>query len=328
MRYIESPSLDAYWNMALEEYVFTQLPKEDGYFMFWQNRRAVVVGKYQNTAEEINASYIRGEGVQVVRRLSGGGAMYQDEGNLNFTFVVDQAGAKSLDFGFFIQPVVQALRRLGVNAVQNGRNDITVDDKKVSGNAQYNRQGRTMHHGTLLFASDLSAVAAALHPGQDKLESKAIASVRSRVTNIADHLTHSVTLPAFKSLLREELFTQRDLQPYALTAYDSRQIERLSAEKYATWDWNYGRSPAYNIRKQRRFPFGGVTVCMQVEKGIIRQLALSGDFFGNAVITQLELLLQGCRLSEQDLRKQLADADINEYIAGLDIETFCELLLL
>ncbi|MDL2214535.1 lipoate--protein ligase family protein, partial [Clostridia bacterium OttesenSCG-928-O13] len=164
MRYIESPTNDAFLNMALEEYVFESLPKSEEYFMLWQNKNAIVVGKYQNAVEEINADYVRENDITVVRRLSGGGAMYQDMGNLNFTFVVDQNNDKTLDFSIFIQPVVRALAQMGVAARQSSRNDIVIDGKKFSGNAQYNKKGRTMHHGTLLFNSRLDTVGKALNP--------------------------------------------------------------------------------------------------------------------------------------------------------------------
>lgn len=205
MHYIESPYYDAFSNMALEEHVFENLPYTDSCFMLWQNRNAIVVGKYQNTVEEINADYVRKHDIDVVRRLSGGGAMYQDMGNLNFTFVVDQSTSHALDFSIFIQPLVQALDKIGIVAVQSGRNDIVVDGKKISGNSQYNKNGRTMHHGTLLFDSNLDTISKALNPKPDKIASKSIKSVRSRVTNIADHISAPMDMANFKQLLRHEM---------------------------------------------------------------------------------------------------------------------------
>ena len=327
MKYIESPTHDAFLNMALEEYVFETLPKDDEYFMLWQNENAIVVGKYQNTVEEINAEYVNENGISVVRRLSGGGAMYQDMGNLNFTFVVNQNSQRTLDFSIFIQPVVRALAKIGVPAEQSSRNDIVIDGKKFSGNAQYNKSGRTMHHGTLLFHSKLDTVGKALNPKPDKIESKGIKSVRSRVTNIYDYLEDKITMEDFKRVLREEMFEANQLKEYVLTGADWAEVEKLRDEKYGTWEWVWGRSPAYDIVKRRRYPFGGVEVALAVKKGLVEQVAITGDFFGNGDIEELSERLVGVPLREAALREALQDVDVNGHILGMDAETMIQLLL-
>lgn len=320
MKYIESPSNDAYFNMALEEYVFEFLPKSASYFMLWQNENAVVVGKYQNTAAEIDADYVKDNDITVVRRLSGGGAMYQDMGNLNFTFVVDQGDAKSLDFEAFIQPVIRALGRMGIIAQKGSRNDILIAEKKFSGNAQYNKKGRTMHHGTLLFNSNLDVIGNALRVKADKIESKGVKSVRSRVTNITDHLKGDYTLEDFKKALLTEMFGQGELDRYLLTEQDIKAIKEMREDKYATWEWNYGRSPAYNVRKYRRYPFGGVEILMDVRAGLIEQIAFSGDFFGNGDILDLCTALQGVQVRQEALQEALQDIDVSSYISGMQAE--------
>ncbi|HQL40659.1 MAG TPA: lipoate--protein ligase family protein, partial [Anaerolineaceae bacterium] len=184
MKVIQWTDTDAYFNLAAEEYVFDQLDREEDYLLLWQNRNAVVVGKHQNTIEEVNSQFIQEHGVQVVRRLSGGGAVYHDMGNLNFTFIGDAEGNK-FNFQKLSQPIVQTLQQMGVADVHfSGRNDILIGEKKISGNAQFVRGNRLLHHGTLLFHSDLDMVSRVLTVKGDKIESKGVKSVRSRVTNI------------------------------------------------------------------------------------------------------------------------------------------------
>lgn len=327
MEYIESLRHDAWFNMALEEYAFESLPKDDSYFMLWQNRNAVVVGRYQNTAAEINAGYVRDHDVEVVRRLSGGGAMFQDMGNLNFTFIVDQQGAKALDFDLFIQPVIRALAALGVSAQKGSRNDIQIDGKKFSGNAQYNRRGRTMHHGTLLFDSDLDAVDRALRISPDKIASKGVQSVRSRVTNIREHLAADISLADFKRALLAQLFDQQAIRPYRLSPEDIAAVERLKEQKYATWQWNYGHSPPYGVEKRRRYAFGGVEVRMDVCDGRIGGIDITGDFFGNGDFAGLTAALTGAELRAPALEQALAGTHVGDHISGMDAATLIELLL-
>lgn len=327
MKYLESPFHDAFSNMALEEYVFEGLPKDDEYFMLWQNKNAIVVGKYQNTIEEINADYVRENNIDVVRRLSGGGAMYQDMGNLNFTFVVNQNTSPTLDFSIFIKPVVRALAKMGVTAEQSSRNDIVIDGKKFSGNAQYNKYGRTMHHGTLLFNSRLETVGSALNPKPDKIESKGIKSVRSRVTNIADYLSQNLTMDDFKCILRQEMLDANNLTNYSLSPKDLDNIQQLVKNKYSTWEWNWGKSPACDIQKRRRYPFGGVEISMQVKNGIIQDIYISGDFFGNGEIDELQNQLKGLPLKQEAIEKVLASANLGRYISGMTVPTMSELLL-
>lgn len=245
MKYLESASTDPRWNLALEQYVFASMDKSEDYFFLWQNHHTIVVWKNQNTVAEINNAYAREAGITVVRRLSGGGAVYHDMGNLNFTFVADAKGMESINFHLFCQPIVETLRSFGVEAVISGRNDITVDGKKFSGNSQYLKDGRVMHHGTILFDSDLSVVGKALCVDREKMESKGIRSVASRVTNLGAYLPQGTTLAAFKSRLLSYLTSDKGLAPYALTEKDRDAIQAIKEERYDTWEWNYGRSPAY-----------------------------------------------------------------------------------
>ena len=228
LSYLDLMTTDPSYNLAMEQYVFDCLPRDRMYFMLWQNDNAIIVGKYQNTISEINEEAVRERGIRVVRRLSGGGAVYHDMGNLNFTFITDAGGSSTLDMKLFCEPVVRTLAALGVRAEVNGRNDITIDGKKFSGNSQYLRQGRVMHHGTIMFDSDLSVVGEALRVDPTKIQTKGIRSVRSRVTNVAEHLPERVTLPEFRRILLENILRENPGEEYPLTPDDLAVLELSS----------------------------------------------------------------------------------------------------
>ena len=313
MYYLESTKTDPSWNLALEQYVFDVLGPRDDCFMLWQNDNTIVVGKHQNTAEEINADFVRTHGVRVVRRLSGGGAVYHDLGNLNFTFV--------MDLHLFCRPVARALQKLGVDAQVNGRNDITIDGQKFSGNAQYRKQGRIMHHGTLMFDSDLSVVAQALQVSQDKIESKGIPSVRSRVTTIRPYLRQDVSLEQFKALLLEAMFEGTPMEPYSLTTQDLAAVQALRDSRYATWEWNYGASPKWSVRKRRRVEgVGVIEVFLVVEQGRIAAADFRGDYFSAEDSGPLSARLMGLPLEPSALTDALRDVPVDRYFTGLTAE--------
>jgi len=295
--------------------------------MLWRNDNAVIVGKHQNTAAEVNAGYVRERGIHVVRRLSGGGAVYHDLGNVNYTFIMDGLGDR-LDIALFCEPVRKALAGLGIKAELSGRNDLTLDGRKFSGNAQYVAQGRVMHHGTILYDTDLSVVEKVLTVPKDKIESKGLRSVRSRVTNIRPHLPHDAPVEVFMDRLRESMFRENPLTRRELTEEDLAATRRLWEKRYGTWEWNYGASPAYSIRKDRRIEgCGRVEVSLNLSEGVIAAIAFHGDYFGNADSTFLAALLTGRRLEERALRESLSGTDIGHYFAGLDLESFLAILL-
>ena len=327
MKYIDWKETDPQINLAFEEYVFNQMDQDQSYFLLWQNDNAVIVGKHQNTIEEINQEYIRENDIKVVRRLSGGGAVYHDLGNLNFTFIVNDRGREQFDFQTFTRPLVEALKTLGVNAEFNSRNDIAIDGKKFSGNSQYAKRGRILHHGTILFNSNLATIQSALKVKKDKIESKGIKSVKSRVTNITDYLDETYTMEDFKAALLKAMFANDNLEKITLSNEEIQAIEQLKTEKYATWDWNYGKSPQYNLRKERKCDFGLITVLLQVEKGEIKDLHFYGDYFGNGDIQELEALFVGVKPSEAALSKVLINTDLADYINGLDAKTLIDLIL-
>ena len=325
--YIQSPSTDPHFNLALEQHVFDNLDQRHSYFMLWQNTSAVIVGKHQNTIAEINAAYIQEHEIAVVRRLSGGGAVYHDLGNLNFTFVADGTD-QGFDFSVFCKPVARALALLGVPVAISGRNDMTIDGKKFSGNAQYMKRGRVMHHGTILYNSDLEAMSRALNVPPDKITSRGIKSMPSRVTNIQPYLRQNRPIAWFRDALRDFMFQEHAMRTHTLTPHDLEEARRLQNTIYLQWDWNYGASPAYSIRKKRRVEgCGAIEVFMDVHEGSISGIAFYGDYFGNGDAAELARRLEGCALEENALRRTLSDLDIGLYFNNCDTDGLVSLLL-
>ena len=324
MFYLESPSRDPYFNLALEEYVFERMDKSKSYFMLWQNDNTIVVGKYQNTAEEIDQAYVDAHDIRVARRLSGGGAVYHDKGNLNFTFIVDRADAPGLNFKIFVEPVIQALARFGVHAAFTGRNDLTIDGMKFSGNAQYARRGRLLHHGCIMLDSNLTSVADALRVKEAKFASKAVKSVRSRVTTINAHAPAPISMEDFKGALKECAMASGELEPCTLTEEDLAAIRKLRDEKYATWAWNYGCSPAYDMRREMKFPAGLVTAHLSAEGGKIKAVRFYGDFFGGE-LGELEGAMVGLPL-DGHLTEALEALRVGDYMSGITAEELSRLL--
>ena len=324
MRYLESPSRDPYFNLALEEYVFERMDKSKSYFLLWQNDNTIVVGKYQNTAEEIDQAYVDAHHIRVARRLSGGGAVYHDKGNLNFTFIVDRADAPGLNFKIFVRPVVEALARFGVHAAFTGRNDLTIDGMKFSGNAQYARRGRLLHHGCIMLDSNLTSVADALRVKEAKFDSKAVKSVRSRVTTINAHAPAPISMEDFKGALKECAMASGELEPCTLTEEDLAAIRKLRDEKYATWAWNYGFSPAYDMRREMKFPAGLVTAHLSAEGGKIKAVRFYGDFFGGE-LGELEGAMVGLPL-DGHLTEALEALRVGDYMSGITVEELSRLL--
>ncbi len=327
MIYLESPSTDAEWNLALEQYVFDEMDRSQSYFMLWQNANAIIIGKNQNTIEEINQEFVREHDIQVVRRLSGGGAVYHDLGNLNFTYIVDGESDSNMDMRVFCEPIARALRQLGVEAEVNGRNDITIDGQKFSGNSQYIRDHRIMHHGTLMFDSDLSMLSNCLRVSKDKIESRGIKSVRSRVTNISDHLAQDITLQDFKETLLRFMSEEETLVWQPLTQKDLNRVEEIRQQRYGTWEWNYGYSPEYHVtREQRVDGCGRVTVSMEIREGLITEMAFYGDYFGNGDTSDLALALTGCPARAEDLLERLRGTDVQYYINHLSAEQLADII--
>jgi len=323
---IRNESKNPHFNLALEEYVFYNFDPNEEYVILWQNEPSVIIGRNQNTIEEINAKFIKENNIHVVRRMSGGGAVYHDLGNLNYTFIVNSDNDVTSNFKKFTEPVVSALSKLGVKAEFSGRNDITIEGKKFSGNAQHYANRRLLHHGTILFNSDLTVVQEALSVKIDKLQSKGVKSVRSRVTNVYPYLKEKITIQEFKDILLKSILNDENYKEkeYILTDKDLKAVKTLMKEKYSTWEWNYGESPPFEVEKSHRYKGGQLSLKFNVKEGKIKDLRIFGDFFGKKDVNDIEELLKNKLYQEEVIRKALESVKLEEYITDISIDNFIE----
>ena len=329
MKYIENLSNDPWYNLAFEEYCFKNLSRDDDYVILWINGPSIIVGKNQNTIEEINTEYVKEHDIKIVRRVTGGGAVYHDLGNLNFSIITNVVGAEKIDFGKINIPMLKSLEKLGINAELTGRNDLTLEGKKFSGIAQSVWKKRILNHGTILFDTDLSVLSSALNVKQDKIESKGVKSIRSRVTNIRPNLTEDVDILTFKDLLLENIFAIDGLVPeeYILSQEDNDGINKLFKEKYSTWEWNYGESPNFDYKNYKRFPFGSIEIRVQVENGAIKDIKIFGDFFGTEDVSLLQEKLVGHKYNRESIGLALRDEPLEKYFGNISKEEFLELVI-
>ena len=324
---INLTTTDPAFNLAAEQYVFENLPKDRNYFMLWQNDNAVIIGKYQNTLAEINQPYVEAHKIKVVRRLSGGGAVFHDLGNLNYTYITDAGELETLNMRVFCEPIVKALSEFGVTAEINGRNDMTIHGKKFSGNAQYIRHGRVMHHGTLLYNSDLSAVSKALQVDPEKIRAKGMESVRSRVTNIRRYLKEDVPLFAFREMLLAFIRRGTESEEYAFSEKDLREIERIKQERYDTWEWNYGKSPECSILKSARVEGCGIIeVYLETDHSLITDVSFRGDFFSTRDPEELVPNFIGKKPDADGFSQALEGIDVEKFFTGSTKEQMLSLL--
>ncbi len=378
MIYIQNNSFDPYFNLALEEFFFTRPDLNaidalgdsnsrssneltfEPILLLWQNAPTVVVGGRQNTLEEINLAFVEERKINVVRRTTGGGAVYHDLGNLNYSFIVpdatrlatannahpsspesapfselqpknDAASTTLTDsFRLLTQPVVDVLRSWNLPAELSGRNDITIDGRKISGSAQARKKGRTLHHGTLLFDSNLDDVAAALNVDPEKFRSKAVSSVRSRVANVVEFLPpseRSNVIERFKADLLARLFKQHSITNKTLNENELSQIQKLRDEKYATWAWNFGASPRFQFRSSRRFDWGKFELAFDVVRGRVERAQIYGDFFSLDDLSPLLARFVGTPFERDALLAKITEPLIRQALPFLSQNDFVEIAL-
>lgn len=305
-------------NLAIEEYLLRHVDVGDDILLFYINAPSIIIGHNQNTLEEINQAYVSKNGVQVVRRLSGGGAVYHDLGNLNFSFITTYTSGDFRNFAKFTGPVIAALRQMGVPAELGGRNDILVEGRKISGNAQYHSGGRLVTHGTLLFDTNIEHLVAALNVKDTKISSKGIKSVRSRVANICEYLSDPMDILEFRQRILSSLFDHTPQIPqYVLGEADWLKVRDIAEQRYFTWEWNYGRSPDFNVQKIHRFDFGEIDARINVSRGDIQSIRFFGDFQPTDDVAELEARLTGVRYDLESLQAALQGCDVNRFFAGL-----------
>jgi len=307
------------FNLATEEYLLKS--KSEDCFYLYINNPSIIIGKHQNSLAEINVDYVKENHIDVIRRLSGGGAVFHDPGNLNFTFIKTKQKNTDVDFIKYTQPILEVLNKIGIDAKFEGRNDLTIKGKKFSGNAKHVYQNKILQHGTLLFSSKLPDLSKALKVNPLKYKDKAVKSVRSRVTNISEHLTKPISLEAFENLIIQHVQSlYEDSEFYELNNEDIEAINLLVEKKYNTWDWNFGSSPQYNFQKGIKTTGGHIEMNLEVHKGVIINAKIFGDFFNTKEIIELENLLIGLAHEESAIKKQLQNIDINKYMSNVTLD--------
>ncbi|WP_409253369.1 lipoate--protein ligase [Bacillus sp. SCS-153A] len=327
MKFIDNKGItDPRINLAIEEYALKNLDINEDYLLFYINEPSIIIGKNQNTIEEINTEYVEAQNLHVVRRLSGGGAVYHDLGNLNFSFITKDDGESFHNFKKFTEPVIKALKKLGVNAELSGRNDIEAEGRKISGNAQFSTKGRMFSHGTLLFDSEIENVVSALKVRKDKIESKGIKSIRSRVANISEFLEEKMSIEEFRSMLLRYIFDENEVEEYVLTVEDWKNINELSKERYQNWNWNYGKSPKFNLQHSHRFPVGSIDIRLEVNKGVIENCKIFGDFFGVGDVSEIEDKLTGLKYEKAEVEHALEGVEIQHYFGNVTKEDIVNLI--
>jgi len=307
MHCIHLKNTDPYFCLAAEEYLLKNFSED--IFMLWQSENAVVVGKHQNLLGEINYPFVRKNNIAICRRISGGGTVFHDSGNVNFSFIKNVKSPAEISFKQFTAPVVEALAKLGITATTSGRNDLLIDGFKISGNAEHVYKNRVLHHGTLLFDSDLKNLGQAIKVTPGKYESKAVQSNRSPVANILQFLKTPMTTGEFMQFLLEVQLENPENNLYHLNENDIQTIEKLSEEKFKTWEWNFGYSPKYTFKNEVEIEGKVLSIQLVVEKGVIVEAGIGGDYLSEVQTELNQRNLLQKRHDYYEIRKVFCDAE-------------------
>jgi len=333
MRYLASPSLDIRQNLAIETYLMEHADLTEPILYFYVNSPCIIVGRYQNVLAEINQQYVKDHHIILTRRTSGGGAVYDDLGNVSFSFITKDDGDAVGNFKRFTDPVIKALHQMGATgAAMTGRNDLTIDGKKFSGNAMHVENGRMFSHGTLMYDVDQSQIAHALQVPADKLATKGIKSVRSRVTNLKPYCApeyQHLTIEEFRDTLAKEILGVADLSQahqYNLTATDKAGVKALADQYFNNWDWIYGNDPAYSLTRRQHFPAGTVEFDLDVDQGKIQAVQIHGDFFGQLPIEDVTQRLLGIPYTPAAIQAVFDQLDVASYFGKIPAADLVALL--
>ncbi|HOC52544.1 MAG TPA: lipoate--protein ligase [Caldisericia bacterium] len=327
MIYIKNSSTDPYFNLAFEEYFLRYVDLDDTIFSLWRSKPSVVVGKHQNTFKEINHKFVSEHNILVARRITGGGTVYHDLGNLNFTLITKVDHFDIMDIKAYIIPIVQVLNKMGINAQLSERNSITIDGKKISGTAEAFANKKLLCHGTLLFDTDINILNEALKVKETKIESKSVKSVPGEVTNIKDFLGKKYDILTFENKILAQISSDIPFREYSLNENDIKNIEKLAKEKFSTWDWIYGESPPFIIRNTKKFPYGNITFSAKIERGgIVKKISFEGDIINFSSITYIEQLLQGKKYECKSFKDILKNIKISKYFGNITLEELLSLL--
>lgn len=328
MIFVENNSNNPYFNFALEYYLLNEKDLDDDtVFMFWRTEPTLMIGKFQNTIEEINQKYVEEKKINVVRRITGGGTIYTDMNGWQYSFINKNHSDDGIDFKTFTQPIIDALKEQGINTLLSGRNDLHIDGKKFSGNAQYVKGNSKLHHGSILFKTNIEEMVRSITVAEDKIISKGIKSVRDRVTNVYEHLDDKdIDSLEFRDIMLESLLKKSN-GIYKLNEEDINRINEIAMEKFESWDWNYGASPRFNITKGARFKGGKVEFKIYVNKGFIEDCCINGDFFGEGEIEDVTKALYGCRYNKEDIRDVLNSIDVHKYFYKINSEEIIDCII-
>lgn len=314
---VNSPYNRIAYNLAVENYVFNNY--DDDIFMVWRNQPCVVIGRNQNIYKEVNIKYCEENNIEIVRRLSGGGAVFQDMEVIQYSFITKEREGNS--FEYFTKPVLIALEKLGLHGEFTGRNDLVIDGKKFSGNAQYHRHGKVLHHGTILFGGNLEHLKNALKPNPLKFVGKNVKSVSSRVGRLKDEidLTPQEFMDHLNKTVMEVFNIDHITEP---NEEEKEKIEAIVSEKFGNDNWNYGMTPKFQIELAEKHDFGIVEYGISLDKGKVSKFIITGDFFSNDEVDKLSEKFIGLNFTESEFKKALEDVDVGFYIIGMTEEIF------